>query len=74
VTLRSTQPLPEMSARNLPAGTRRRARKAENLTAICELTVQKNVGASKSHNPMGLHGLLEIALIFLLISKNAFSL
>jgi hypothetical protein len=32
----SAQPLTEMSARNLPGGKRRPARKADNLTAICE--------------------------------------
>jgi hypothetical protein len=36
MTLRSTQPLTEMSTRNLPGGKRRPARKADNLTAICE--------------------------------------
>jgi hypothetical protein len=34
MTLGSTQPLTEMSTRNLPSG------KAENLTAICEQTVK----------------------------------
>jgi hypothetical protein len=38
MTLWSTQPLTEMSTRNLPEGKRRPARKAE-LTAICEPTV-----------------------------------
>jgi hypothetical protein len=37
----------------------REARKADNLTAICGPTVQKNVGGSTSHNPMGLHGPLQ---------------
>jgi hypothetical protein len=36
MTLGSTQPLTEMSTRNLPEGNERRARKADNLTAICE--------------------------------------
>jgi hypothetical protein len=31
-----TQPLTEMSTRNLPVGEERQARKADNLTAICE--------------------------------------
>jgi hypothetical protein len=31
----------------------------ENLTAICEQTVYKNVGASTSHNPIGFQGLLQ---------------
>jgi hypothetical protein len=34
------------------------ARKADNLTAICEPCLE-NVGALTSHNPMGLHGLLQ---------------
>jgi hypothetical protein len=37
--LGSTQPLTEMSTRNLPGGKERPARKADNLTAICEPTV-----------------------------------
>jgi hypothetical protein len=36
MALMSTQPLREMSARNLPAGKARPAREADNLTAICE--------------------------------------
>jgi hypothetical protein len=32
----STQPLTEMSTRNLPGGNGRPARGADNLTAICE--------------------------------------
>jgi hypothetical protein len=39
--LRSTQPLTEMSTRNLPGGKRRPVREADNLTAICEPIVQK---------------------------------
>jgi hypothetical protein len=51
----STQTLTEMSTRNLREGKGWLAREAENL---------ENVGASTSHNPMGLHGLLHIALLF----------
>jgi hypothetical protein len=36
MVLVSTQPLREMSTRNLPGGKGRQARKADNLTAICE--------------------------------------
>jgi hypothetical protein len=36
VALGSTQPLSEMNTRNLPGGKGRSARKADNLTAICE--------------------------------------
>jgi hypothetical protein len=39
VFLGSTQPLTEMSTRNVPGGKGRRARKAGNFTAICEPTV-----------------------------------
>jgi hypothetical protein len=59
MVLGSTQPLAEMSIRNLTGGRGRPVRKADNFTAICEPTVQKNVGASTSHNPMGLRGLLQ---------------
>jgi hypothetical protein len=37
--LGSTQPLAEMSTRDLPGGKRRQTRKVDNLTAICELIV-----------------------------------
>jgi hypothetical protein len=39
MALGSIQPLTEMSTRNLNGGKERPARKAVNLTAICELTV-----------------------------------
>jgi hypothetical protein len=35
MALGSTQPLTEISTRNLPGGKGRPARKADNLTAIC---------------------------------------
>jgi hypothetical protein len=41
MTLGSTQPLTEMSARNLSGGKGRAARGADNLTAICEPIVYK---------------------------------
>jgi hypothetical protein len=37
VALGSTQPLTEMSTRNLPGGKGRQTRKADNFTAICVL-------------------------------------
>jgi hypothetical protein len=58
MVLGSTQPLTEMSTRNLPEGKGRPARKADNLTAVCELCLE-HTGTSTSHNPMGLHGLLQ---------------
>jgi hypothetical protein len=36
MALGSTQPVTEMSTRNLSGGTERSARKEDNLTAICE--------------------------------------
>jgi hypothetical protein len=39
MALGSTQPLIEMSTRNLPGGKGRPACKADNLTALCEPTV-----------------------------------
>jgi hypothetical protein len=41
MALGSTEPLTEMSIRNLPGSKRRPGRKADNLTAICERTVYK---------------------------------
>jgi hypothetical protein len=41
MVLGSTQPLTEMSNRNIPGGKGRPARKADNLTAICEPTLYK---------------------------------
>jgi hypothetical protein len=39
MALESTQPLTEMSIRNLAGGKGRPARKADNLTAVCELII-----------------------------------
>jgi hypothetical protein len=41
MALGSTQPLTEMSTRNLPGGKGRPARMADNLASICEPTVWK---------------------------------
>jgi hypothetical protein len=41
MALVSTQPLTEMSTRNIPGGKSRSARKADNLKAICEPIVKK---------------------------------
>jgi hypothetical protein len=51
-----TQPLAEMSTRNLPGGggRRRSARKADNLAAICESSVGRkcgNLDVSQSYGP-----------------------
>jgi hypothetical protein len=59
MALGSTQPLTEMSTRDLPGGKGRPVSKTDNLTAICEPDCLENVEASTSHNRMGLHGLLQ---------------
>jgi hypothetical protein len=41
ITLRSSQPLTEMSIRNLPGGKKRPACKADELVAVCEPNVWK---------------------------------
>jgi hypothetical protein len=66
MALGSTQPLTEMSTRNLPGGKGWPASKADNLTDIREPDCLENVGASTSHNPMDLHGLLQGELHLLL--------
>jgi hypothetical protein len=55
MALGPTQPLTDMSTTNLPGGKGRPARKTDNLSAVC----LENVGASTSHNSVGLHGLLQ---------------
>jgi hypothetical protein len=39
MVLGSTEPLTEMSTKNFPGGKGRQVGKANNLTAICEMTV-----------------------------------
>jgi hypothetical protein len=53
MALGSTQPLTEMSTRNLPAGRGegRPARKADNLTAICEPIVWRKCGSLDVSQP-----------------------
>jgi hypothetical protein len=56
MALGSTQPLTEMSTRNLPGAKKRPARRADNLAAVYEPTVyREHVGASTSRNPKGLY-------------------
>jgi hypothetical protein len=55
----STESLTEMSTMNISEGKVWPTCKADNLTTICEPTVLESVEASTSHNPMGLHGLLQ---------------
>jgi hypothetical protein len=59
MALGSTEPLTEMSTRNLPGGKGRPARRTDSLTAICEQILLENEEASTFHNPMGLHCLLQ---------------
>jgi hypothetical protein len=62
MSMRSTQPLTEMSTRNIGRGRgvkRLPACKAVNLTAIYKLIFSENVGVLMSHNLAGLHGRLQ---------------
>jgi hypothetical protein len=59
MALRSTQLLTQMSTGNLSGSKGRLAHKADNLTTVCEPICLENAEASKSHNPICLHGLLQ---------------
>jgi hypothetical protein len=61
-----TQPLTEISTRNISWGLRRPVRKADNLNAfMCRLTW--NMGASTSWNPQGLsRPVMELLYLYLL--------
>jgi hypothetical protein len=48
MSLESIQPLTQMSTMNIPGGTGRRARKSDNLTAICE---SRNLDVSQTYGP-----------------------
>jgi hypothetical protein len=53
MVLGSTQPLTEMSTRNLPGGKKRPARKADKLSAICEPIVETKYGSLDVSQPYG---------------------
>jgi hypothetical protein len=54
-----TQPLTEMSTRNIPGGKGQPARRGWQPHRHLWPNFLVNVGASTSHNPVGLHGLLQ---------------
>jgi hypothetical protein len=58
VALGSTEPLAEMSTRNLPGVKDGRRVGLTTLPSVSRMSRQ-DVGASTSHKPMGLHGLLQ---------------
>jgi hypothetical protein len=63
MALGSTQPLTELSPRNLPGGggvvKGGRHVRLTNLPPEVSQLSRENVGASTSHNPVGLYGLLQ---------------
>jgi hypothetical protein len=63
MVLGSTQPLTEISTRNLPGGNKRPTL-PPSVSRMSE-----NVGASTSHNSNGLHGLYRDKLTFTFTSK-----
>jgi hypothetical protein len=58
VTLGSTQPLTEMSTRYLGVKGGQCVRLTTSPPSVSRLS-RENVGASMSHNPIGLHGLIQ---------------
>jgi hypothetical protein len=66
MTLGLTQPLTEMSTRNI-LGMKgdRPVLKADNFAICVCVDCLDDVGASTSHNPIGLHGLLQGSLYFI---------
>jgi hypothetical protein len=53
MALETTQPLTEMSTRNLPRAEGQLARKVDNLTAICEQIVYTKCGSLDVSQPYG---------------------
>jgi hypothetical protein len=66
MALGSTQPVTEMSTRNLPRGKGRPARKADNLTNICEPIVETECGSLDVSQPYGLSRLVTGIAFYLL--------
>jgi hypothetical protein len=60
MALGSTQPLTEMSSRNIPGEVKGgRLVRLTTLPPFVTRLSRENVEVSTSHNPMGLHGLLQ---------------
>jgi hypothetical protein len=59
MALGPTWPLTEMSNINISVGGKRGPDREANNLAVMWADSVENVGASTSHNPMGLHGLLK---------------
>jgi hypothetical protein len=66
MALGSTQPLTEISTRNLPGGKGRPARKADNLTVICESDCLENMDLDVSQIYGPPQSVTGIALSFLI--------
>jgi hypothetical protein len=72
MALGSTQSLTEMSTRNLPGAVKGdRGVRVTILPPSVSRSSRENVGALTSHNPMGLHGLLQGQLFYLMTTVTS---
>jgi hypothetical protein len=68
----ATQPLTEMSTRNLPGGKGGRRVKLTSPPSVSRLS-KENVGASTSHTPTGLHGLFAATAVPSCLQSGTFN-